>query len=439
MLKHFFFSKRVDDLNYKSIASIYLFLLLFVIILSSIYCYLTLTKFDYLTDENLNIIFEGIQFEYGKLIYNIYHDFNYSFVDDDGILYFLKRLPVFPTLIVIISKISKNIFFIFILKNIIIFSILFVSIIITLRSLKIKIYFLFVLLLPFIIPYNLHVILNIFFADNIVAILLPSIFILLFSKSKKKYFLISIFLFLLYLTKNSSMFIVMFLPFLIILLEKDNLLLKSLPLLGCVAAILVWGLFGTIKTGKFPFGSSILTSNTKVLNEVVFNDDFKKIYPKKSVDLLPQSKIPNNIKHEWEVYEYFKTKNKNYLKNNFNKYLLDIPIKIKFIFFNIRKDSVFPLNGIYENPIIISHIINRAIFNLSIIICSFLLIKNFIKKLNIYNQKNDVYFIGILISSLFPNIIGWATSKHLVGIQIISAIYLLFKFYDFYKKNTIKI
>ncbi|WP_435151342.1 hypothetical protein ACIJYB_00970 [Candidatus Pelagibacter bacterium nBUS_44] len=409
-------------------------MVLLVSILSSIYCYLIINKFDELTDNNFNIIFKNIQFEYGKLIHNIYYNFDYSFIDDDGIIYYLKRLPLHPLLLVSIAKISKNIFFIFIFKNIILFSLLFISVLVALRSQKIKVFVLFLLFLPFIIPYNLHVILSIFFADNIVAVLMPSIFILLYSNNKKKYFLISIFIFLLYLTKNSVMFVVYILPLLIILLEKDRLILKSLPLFGAISAIFLWGIFGIINTSKFPIGSSVLTSNSKVLNEVVLNEKFKEFYPERSVDLINKNQIPDHLKSEWEVYEYYKIENKIYLSKNFFEFVSDIKIKLKFIFFNIKKDSVFPINGKYENPIMISHIINKIFFNLSIIIFFIFFVKNFKKNFDFRAQKNDLYFINILLFSLFPNIIGWATSKHLVSIQIISIIYILFKF-NFYNNN----
>ena len=128
MLKDFFFCKNIEDLDKKTLIYIYLLMVLLVSILSSIYCYLIINKFDELTDNNFNIIFKNIQFEYGKLIHNIYYNFDYSFIDDDGIIYYLKRLPLHPLLLVSIAKISKNIFFIFIFKNIILFSLLFISV-----------------------------------------------------------------------------------------------------------------------------------------------------------------------------------------------------------------------------------------------------------------------------------------------------------------------
>jgi len=437
LFKKFLFDSNINKLDKFSIFKIYLFMSLGVIILSFLYCNIFISRFD-LVDSNNNIVFEKMMFEYGLLTQNFYNDWNYSFLDSEGVLYHLKRLPFFPILIALIAKISKNIFFIFIFKSLIFFSILFVSILITSKALNLNLTFFFLFFLPFLIPYNLHVILNIAFADSIIAVLLPSIFILLFADQKKKYFLISVLLFLIYLTKNSVVFLTMLLPFIIILLEKDKLKFRSLPLIAVIFAIISWGSFGVIKTGKFPFGSSILTSNAKTLNEVVLNKEFKKYYPKKSVDLIPKKPMPNYLKEEWKIQEYFSLKNKEYLNKNFKEYFFDIPIKIKFIFFNIHKDSVHPKDGKFENPIIFSHIINRIFFNISILTAFYLLFfkdKKF--QLNYFvKKKHDIYFLSIVGLALMPNIIGWATSKHLVSLQIISMFYILLKFnYKFSKIN----
>mgnify|MGYP001353571553 CR=1 FL=1 len=438
LLKKILFNTHINKLDNFSILKIYLFMSLGVVILSFLYCNMFISRFD-LVDSNNDIVFKKMFFEYGLLIQNIYNDWNYSFLDNEGVLYHLKRLPFFPILITLIAKISKNIFFIFIFKSLIFFSILFISILITSKTLNLSLSFFFLFFLPFLIPYNLHVILSLAFADSIIAVLLPSIFILLFSDHKKKYYFISALLFLIYLTKNSVFFVTMLLPIIMIILEKDKLRSRYLPIIAVIFAILTWGFFGVFKTGKFPFGSSLLTSNAKVLNEVVLNEEFKKYYPKKSVDLIPKNSMPNYLRQEWEIYEYFSLKNKEYLNNNFKDYIFDIPIKIKFIFFNIHKDNVHPINGKFENPIIISHIINRIFFNISILIAFYLLffkdkkfqLKHFIKK------KEDIYFLCIIGLALMPNIIGWATSKHLVSLQIISMFYLIMKFNNKFSKTNI--
>ncbi len=428
LLKESFLNKNINELDKLSIFYIYIFFSTILIILTLIYCNIFINKFD-IIDVNYKILLKKLEFEYGSLVYNIYNYWEYSFVDDEGIKYHLKRLPIFPILIVLLTKISKNIFFIFICKSLILFSVLFLCVLITSKSLRLNSFFFCLFFLPFLIPYNLHVVLNIHFADSIIAILLPSLFILLFTNNSKKYFLISFIFFLLYLTKNSVLLIVMILPIVIFLIENDKLILKSLPILGAILAIISWGIFGIIKTGGFPFGSSHITSNSKTLNEVVLNNEFKKYYPKKSVDLIPKKKLPNHLTNEWQIHDHFTQKNKEYFQSNLKNYIQDLPIKLRFIFFNIHKDSVHPKDGKFENPVIFSHIINRFFFNISILVAFFLLFKKF--KLNFKNfhaNKIEIYFLSIIVLALIPNIVGWATSKHLVSIQIISIYYLLIKF-----------
>ena len=47
----------------------------------------------------------------------------------------------------------------------------------------------------------------------------------------------------------------------------------------------------------------------------------------------------------------------------------------------------------------------------------------------------EIYLIFIISLSLIPLIVGWATGKHLVAIQIISMIYLIFNIYKFFGKK----
>ncbi len=424
---------KLKDLSPSKFILLYALYLFLIIILSTIYTIFYISKFD-IIDENYNLIIKNLQFEYGPLTHNIFYNSEFNFIDNDGILYYLKRLPVFPILIFILSKISLNIFFIFITKNIIIYSLLFYFFYLYLRSIDGRILSFLIYFLPFFIPYNLHVGLTISFADTIVAILFPCLFIMLLCKNSIKYIYISLILFLLYLTKNSLMFVVIIMPFLILVIENDKIKYKLIPFCGVILAILIWGSFGLVNTGKFPIGTSNLTSNPKTLNEVVLNKDFKKYYPYKSVDLIPKKKLPKYLKNEWEIFDYYKKKNKQYLKDNSFEYLNDLIIKIKFIFFNFKKDGVFPENGIYKNPIIFSHIINKMMFAIFFIISIFRIVKILKFKNPTKKLKNEIYLYFMLGSYLMPLIIGWATSKHLVAVHLVASIYLI----DLLNKKLIK-
>ena len=148
MLKKFIFQTNINELNKYSILLIYLFFSLSVAVVSSIYCHLFINKFD-IIDLNNQLVLKKLAFDYGPLTHNIFYNSEFSFVDSDGIVYYLKRLPMFPILIVSLAKISTNIFFIFIAKSLILYSTFFFCTLFTIKDINVKIFFLFLLFLPF--------------------------------------------------------------------------------------------------------------------------------------------------------------------------------------------------------------------------------------------------------------------------------------------------
>jgi hypothetical protein len=284
--------------------------------------------------------------------------------------------------------------------------------------------FFLVILTPVLIPYNFYVALNFTYEDFIISILLPLLYLSLISNYVYKYLIISSLLFILYFTKTSMFFLVLILPLLIFFFDKEKTRLKLLPFFGCLLAILIWGFYGLHKTGRFPFASSSSTDNSRSLSSA-FNKDFHNYYPEKSTDLVPlNNDLPNNVKSEWEFYDFYNVQNKNYLENNIKRYFFDFFIKVKFIFFNVHRDGALPdKNGIYDNNIRYSLVFNKIFFSLSIIFVTYFLIKNF-KKIN----SKDFYFFLIVFLNLLPHLYGWATSRHLVPVNNVAIIYLILRF-----------
>ena len=335
-----------------------------------------------------------------------------------------------PLFITSLSKISLNFYFIIITKNIIFFSLIFYSIkITTVRYNKKFLSFLILFITFFYNFYNTIVLSTYIYADAYIASILPCIFLILLSDIKKKFFLISSLIFVLYFTKTSVFYLTIFISILFFILEKNLTTYKRiLPVISLILAIMIWGTFGYIKTKKFPVGSNMLSNNQEALS-IVMNKNFKDYYPKLSVDLIPRENINNKFKNEWEFSEYYKSKNKEYFLNNNLNFLKDINIKIKFIFFNYRKDAInTKIDTNNKNSIMISHIFNRIVFIISIIV----LIKNIFEK---KFQKPDIYYFAIIVSSLFPHVIGWATSKHLVPLFLVSHLYLFLRL-NFFNKLT---
>jgi len=416
--------KKIDYIYEKKLFVIYLLFFILILLLSSIFGHAYLDKFPIQFDSNNQLILKNLPFGYGGLVESLFNEGKYEQEWYGGVQSYLVRFPLLPLLVTGLLKISQNFYFLIITKNIIFFTIFFFISHYSLRSLnKSYITFLFLLSLILYNYYNLIVIMAFDYTDGIIAILLPCTFLILISRINKKSIFLSILLFLLFFTKTTMFYLTFIIPILFFFLNKNNnRTLRLLPLFTVIIANLIWGSFGYVKTGKFPFGSDISSSNQEALH-VAFNKDFHKYYPKMSVDLIPRIQSNKKFDNEWKYHEFYKKINSEYFLYNKERIMKDILIKIKFILFNYRKDAVHPdKNGNYENPVMFSHIINRVIFITSLLY----LLKNIFKGIkNTKINSIDYYFFFIICFSLLPHLAGWATSKHLVPIFLISHIYLL--------------
>jgi hypothetical protein len=413
--KIFFF--ELDFIKKKEILKLYLIYIIFITISSIVFSFLYVNKFPNQIDSNKDIILVNIPFYFGDLINNLVNKNSYvqKIYDID---FYLARHPFLPLFLSILFKVSKNIFFIVVAKNIIIFSIYFYCCYKLLLKNKNTIFlFLITLLVPIVIPYNFNVALNYVYEDNLIAIFLPLLFLSLISNSEYKILFTSFFLFSLYFIKGTTFFLVIFLSFAILLNKKIKF--SKLPFLVTILAITIWGSFGYIKTGRFPFLSTLESTNSYHLHHML-NNDFHKYYPNLAVD-IHEKKLDKKINTEWEFYDYYYNKNYIFLKQNQSQYFRDIFLKLKFIFFGIIADGHGKLDkdSLHSAPIRVSSIFSKIFFNVAILIALYQLIKN--------QKKFEIYFLLIIALYLLPLIIAWATTKHLVPLFNVSLIYLIFK------------
>lgn len=197
--------------------------------------------------------------------------------------------------------------------------------------------------------------------------------------------------------------------FLFIIFSNFKNIKKYLPFIILILSMLSWGVFGYVKTGKFPFLNSITSTNQLSL-ALVLNKDFGNHFPK-SIDIIYDNLVPQDLKkfsykNEWEVHNFFKKKNIEYLKKNKLETIKNIFLKINFILFNTN-----------HNNFSFFLFFNKVIFIISIIMFFFKLYK---KKINFV----DIYFVAIITSNLLPHLIGWVTNKHMVPVFIICNIYV---------------
>ena len=72
----------------------YFIFLLLVCILTIIFCFIYVTKFSYMVDENNNLIFKNIPFGNGPLVFNLIENGMYSSKFVNNIEFVLQKLPV---------------------------------------------------------------------------------------------------------------------------------------------------------------------------------------------------------------------------------------------------------------------------------------------------------------------------------------------------------
>ena len=417
----YLFLDSLSNITLKKLIFLWLFYALSISLASILFGYLLNVKIN-IYDEEFNIIFKNISFSNGDLIYNLYYNNEY-FTEFKNIKFYLQKTPAIPYLIYYISLISKNFFLIIIVKNLIVYSLYFFISFASLKSLNHNfLSFILLLLIPIIIPYNFIVSLNFVYEDSLIALIVPCIYLLAVSNYKNKFVVLGFLCFVLYFVKTSVVFIIIIISLLIVIYEK-KIFLKYIPLIFSLLAIIIWGMYGLVKTDRFSFMSTSSSINSYVMS-FAYNENFHKYYPYKSTDLIPiDQEIPNNINTEWELYDHYKEKNLKYLNKNYKRYLEDTFIKLKFIFFGIKRDSSFPDEfGNYNNRVRISQIISKFIINFCLILILYKTISSF---KNLIRDKKNIYFIAIVIFGLFPHVIVWATSKHLVPTINICLIYLL--------------
>jgi hypothetical protein len=195
------------------------------------------------------------------------------------------------------------------------------------------------------------------------------------------------------------------------------------PVLIIFLSYLIWSCYGYAKLGKFlnPFSLSSISGQT--IN-IAYNEEFNKIYPEQSADILENyifSKIKKrSIKNinEFEINEIFIKNSLEFIKENPKEVFFSYLQKIFNIFFNLKFDGKEKIDSEY-NKIRYSNIPNKIFLNLMILI----IIKNLITKT--YKYK-DFLCLTIILGYLFPYIIGFAYSRQIVPLYILAHFYVFF-------------
>lgn len=399
----------------------FLFVNTLFIFLNIIYYLSFVSKYpNYLiNDQELNI--NALSHIYNDIIFNILNEGKYySNLSGIPVDFYAARLPFVPFFLVFLIIIFKNNFFLILLfKNIFLFSFMLFIAKITLKK-NIKI-FLFIIVI-FLIPFNLINFLMLIPEEGYINYLIASLFLLLFSDTKYKEKYISLILVLLFFIKGSLCFFLYSIAIYFFFYEK-----KKLPLISLIACYLIWASYVFIKTERIISPISLVSIGGLTL---IFsnNDRFNDIYPLQSPDDLSDYIFEKhgsqllNFTNEVQVDEYFKEKNIDYIINNKISVAYAFLKKLYVVFFLLEKDGQH-LNSPDFGKIRYSNIFNHLI----LFIVFYLIIKNIIYKKTL--SKNDFQFLIFFSSYLFPFMIGFVYTRHLVPIFIVSIIFILFQYF----------
>ena len=228
----------------------------------------------------------------------------------------------------------------FLIKNSIFFSIYFVSVCEFFKQNYLKNYkFIFLLIAPFLIPYNFYQSFQLIPEESYLIFLIPSIFLYILSESKNRIFLTIIFIITLY-TKSPNIIIILSLS-LILFTKYFKINARGLILISLIISILLWGSYGYKKSQFFPFFHKSYTVNsfTGLQSHNIF---FKYFYPEYTVDEIVSYfdffKQNSTNKSEKNYEKILSSEKSKFIKKNFLEYL-EIKLTIlNHMFFNIKKD-----------------------------------------------------------------------------------------------------
>ena len=412
---------------------LFIFLLILSFIgLNYIFYLILITKYPNLIDYTGNININNLHFFFGKVVNNLienntlYFKHGYHGLE---VNYYLGRLPLIPLFLSFtIEFISDNYLAVLIIKNLILFLIFFF----TLKKISNKNHFIIFSYFLFIYnPHNISTSLSLIPEEGYTSYLILIIFLLMVKiETVKDIFLISIMLFITFFSKASMVYLCYLLSIYLIFRLKTsfNFIYSLVPIVFVFFAYLIWASYGYIQTKKFisPLSISTMSGSTLIVSS---NKRFKDFYPLITPDILEsemwlehKENLYDNskLKDEFEINDYFVDQSKKYmLENKFEFFEVSLK-KLHVIFTNLKKDAQ-PEFSTELNSIRFSNIPNKLV----LILCVFLILKDFYKKK--FNQNNLIFFL-ILISFLFPYIIGWAYTRHIVPLYIVSHFYLFLRY-----------
>ena len=395
------------------------FCLLIITILTIFWHKYIILRFPNIVIDDGSLNYESLQFFFAGIVKNLIEVNKYE-QELFGLKFYLSRMPIIPFIIKwIYLYISKNFLIILLIKNYLIF----ISLLLILYKILKKNFLVLGCFFLFIYnPYNLITLLRLIPEEGIISIFITILYLSI-TKKEIDFRLVTLSLVIIYFTKASQLLLCYLLPF-ILIFENQNKN-KYLPLIFIILSYICWGSFSYYKSQKFVSPLSISSLSGLTLS-VVYNEKFNDVYPFKSPDILlkdimyEKKNELKKVQNEFEFNKIFSKEIIQYVKENEKFFFESIKKKLYVLFLNVKYDSQDESSNKFKK-IRITEIPNKILFNISILIAIFSIIKK-------SNNRVDNYYLLIIILYLIPYLIGFIYTRHLVPLYILSNVYLFLKY-----------
>lgn len=407
--------------------------IIILILLNIIFCKIYLIKNNYLINSEGVFLINKISNGFGPII-DMINKGQIPYLTLNEIKLYTARNIFLPVYLFILNKITFNNFlFLHLIKNIS-FGIIIFFIIKNLNNKFNNLFLITSLFLIYYLPFNNLVTFGIEKEEGLLNYLIIILFLLLIGNLKHKSIFLSITLALIFFLKSSMFLLTLIIP---IFYLKEEKKLKYLPIITVVISNLIWGVYAYNMSGFFAFASKN-SSNNAIAFYMMSTKEFNKSYPDITPDVYNYRVIEKiqkeNIKNEKELITKLNQSNIKFLKEQTNDYFFGIIKKLYVLMLNPFKDAQWPNNIQPEerynyyihksyNPVRLSNIFNKLIFNLSILSLFYYFFLN--KDKNQFIKKINYYYL-LIVFLYFPSyILGWMYDRHAVVIYIIAHLYLL--------------
>jgi len=366
----------------------------------------------------------GLAYGFGPAVYNLFKLHRFGLIDPDHHWWaFALRMPFIPWFLEMLTAVSTNLTFQFLAKNILFYSIFLFALARLAAQYRISYRGqLGIVLAVLLIPFNALTGCRLEVEEGYLFPLMLVLYILLLiEKSKADYIWCGLVTAAIYLTKSSVGLLCLVAVLWVIFADfrryRSFKFRSTLPLIALLIAIVAWGSYVKVRTGRFAVGADESSWNGE--NFYKSNNRYVlELYPYKTLDTLEHTgrlPVSGTVHDEWELNDAQRSLGMQFIHEHPGDVLRMDLRKARVLFFEIR-ESPGPVRGKDRITVMISNAIDHILFALFL---GFAVLDLWKGRLAEYT----VLALVITVTYLTPYFAGFLYQRHLVplfGVVVIA-------------------